>query len=74
MCTPGTAREANFVLIYSKAYKRQGTVVQGTLVRIHLCEFDYEVVVYEIWVISNKLIKRHKSMIVTIQSEMTLAS
>jgi hypothetical protein len=39
----------------------------GTLVRIHLYEFDYEVAVYEIWVISNKLMKGHRSMDVTLQ-------
>jgi hypothetical protein len=47
----------------------QGTVLQGTLVRIHLCEFDYEVAVYEMCVISNKFTKRHGSMTVTRQSE-----
>jgi hypothetical protein len=49
-----------FVLMYFETGNRQGTVLHGTLVRIHLCEFDYEVVVYEMWVISNKFTKRHR--------------
>jgi hypothetical protein len=43
--------------------------MQGILVRIHLYEFDCEVAVYEIWVISNKLMKGHGSMTVTLQPE-----
>jgi hypothetical protein len=34
-----------FVLMYSDVYERQGVVMQGTLVRMHLCEFEYEVAV-----------------------------
>ena len=55
--------------MYSEASNRQGTALQGTLVRIHLCEFDFEVAVYEMWVISNKFTKTHGSMTVTLQSE-----
>jgi hypothetical protein len=55
--------------MYSEACNRQGTALQGTLVTIHLCEFDGEVIVYEMWVISNKFTKRHVSMTVTLQSE-----
>jgi hypothetical protein len=55
--------------MYSEACNRQGTVLQCTLVRIYICEFDCEVAVYEMWVISNKFTKRHGSMTVTLQSE-----
>jgi hypothetical protein len=54
--------------MYFEACNRQGTVLQGTLIRIHLCEFDCEVAVYEMWVISNKVTKIHGSMTVTLQS------
>jgi hypothetical protein len=43
--------------------------MQGILVRIHLYEFDYDVVGYEIWIISNKLMKGHWNMTVMLQSE-----
>jgi hypothetical protein len=58
-----------FVLMYSEACNRQGTALQGTLVIIHLCEFDCEVAVYEMLVIPNKFTKRHGSMTVMLQSE-----
>jgi hypothetical protein len=48
--------------MYSEACNRQGTVLQGTLVKIHIYEFDCEVTVYEMWVISNKFTKRHGIM------------
>jgi hypothetical protein len=67
MRTLGTAREVNFCLIYSKARKSQDNVLQGILVIIHLCEFDCEVAIYEMLVLSNKLTKRHMSMTVTLQ-------
>jgi hypothetical protein len=51
--------------MYFEACNRQDTALQGALVRIHLCEFDCEVAVYEMWVISNKFTKRHGSMTVT---------
>jgi hypothetical protein len=69
MRTLSTAREVDFCLNVFEAYNRQGTILQGTLVRIDLCEFDCEVTVYEMWVISNKFTKRHGSMTVTLQPE-----
>jgi hypothetical protein len=69
MRTLNTAREVDFFLMYSEACNMKGTTLQGTLVRIHLCESDCGVMVYKMWVISNKFTKRHGSMTVTLQSE-----
>jgi hypothetical protein len=71
-CVLSAQGRLTFVLIYSVACKKQDIVLQGTLARIQLCEFDCEVTVYEMWVISNKLTKRHKSMIVMLLSETCL--